>query len=210
MLGFGISFFDANNDGRLDLIIANGHVHDGRPQFPWRMPVQLFLGNARGKLNDVTTRSGAMFEVLRMGRALACGDLDNDGRTDAVVISQNDPLAYFHNQTDGGHFLTLGLEGTISNRDAVGAVVSVHCGSRVQVAPRLGGGSYQSAGDPRLHFGLRECESAGHVEIRWPSGRVDRYDNLPADAGYRLREGDASARPLNGWKTRAGGDRKRR
>jgi tetratricopeptide (TPR) repeat protein len=199
VLGFGIAFFDADCDGRLDLITANGHVHDGRPQFPWKMPVQLFLNDGRGKVTDATRQAGPPFQMLRMGRGLAAGDLDNDGRPDVVVVSQNEPVALFHNQTDGGHFLILGLEGTTSNRDAVGAIVSLHCDGRVRVAARLGGGSYQSAGDPRLHFGLGKSRQADRVDVRWPSGRVDRYRNLAADSGYLIREGDSSPRPLPGW-----------
>ena len=137
-----------------------------------------------------------------MGRGLACGDLDNDGLVDAIVVSQNEPLAFFHNRTgiSRGHFSVFLLEGTTSNRDAVGAIVSVRCGRRVQVAPRLGGGSYQSAGDPRLHFGLAESRTVDSVDVRWPSGRVDHFSNLAADTGYRLREGDTLARRLPGWK----------
>jgi hypothetical protein len=137
-----------------------------------------------------------------MGRGLAVGDVDNDGRVDTLVVSQNEPVAYFHNRTESarGHFITVLLEGTTSNRDAVGAKVSVKHDGVVQVAPRLGGGSYQSASDPRLHFGLAGSRQVDSVEVRWPSGRVDRFSNLAADTGYRLREGDASARPLLGFK----------
>jgi tetratricopeptide (TPR) repeat protein len=205
LLGFGIAFFDANNDGLLDLITANGHVHDGRPQFPWQMPVQLFLGDSRGKLTDVSNKSGPPFEVPRMGRGLAVGDLDNDGRVDVLVVSQNEPLAYLHNQTEGGHFVTPQLEGTTSNRDAVGAVVSLKSGSHVQTAPRLGGGSYQSASDPRIQFGLGTSRQIDWAEVRWPSGRRERFDHLEADHAYLLREGSSVARPLSGWKrTRTG------
>ena len=131
---------------------------------------------------------------------MAVGDIDNDGRPDVLVVSQNEPVILLHNQTDGGHFLVLGLEGTASPRDAVGAVVSVTCGGRTRIAPRLGGGSFQSAGDPRLHFGLGEARRVDRVEVRWPSGRVDRYSDLAADTGYLLREGDPAARPLAGWR----------
>jgi tetratricopeptide (TPR) repeat protein len=199
VLGFGTAFLDANNDGWLDLITANGHVHDGRPQFPWKMPVQLFLNNGRGRVSEVTAQAGPPFQILHMGRGLATGDLDNDGRMDAVVVAQNEPVVFFHNRTDGNHFLTLRLEGTTSNRDAVGAVVSLHCGGRTRVAPRLGGGSYQSACDPRIHFGLGASRTVDWVDVRWPSGRVDRYANLVADTGYRLREGEPAPFPLPGW-----------
>jgi tetratricopeptide (TPR) repeat protein len=200
VLGFGVAFFDANDDGWLDLITANGHVHDGRPQFPWKMLVQLFVGQGRGRLFDVTSRYGPPSQVLRMGRGLAVGDLDNDGRVDAVVVSQDEPAAYFHNRTSGGHFLTLQLEGKTSNRDAVGAIVSVECDGRRRVAPRLGGGSYQSASDPRICFGLGEAREIDSIEVRWPSGHVDRLVHIAADTGYLLREGDSIAHPMPGWR----------
>jgi hypothetical protein len=163
------------------------------------MPVQLFLNDGRGRVTDVSAQAGPPFQVLHLGRGLAAGDLDNDGRMDAVVISQNEPVVFFHNRTDGNHFLTLHLEGTTSNRDAVGAVVLLHCGGRTRIAPRLGGGSYQSACDPRIHFGLGASRTIDWVDVRWPSGHVDRYANLAADTGYRLREGDPAVRPLPGW-----------
>ncbi len=135
-----------------------------------------------------------------MGRGLAAGDLDNDGRVDALVVSQNEPLAYFHNRSETGHFLTLRLEGTKSNRDAVGARVTVRCGGRPRVSQRTGGGSYQSASDSRLHFGLGSSQAVEWVEVYWPSGRVDRYAGLKADTGYLLREGESRPLPLAGWK----------
>ena len=113
-LGFGMAFLDFNNDGRLDLVTANGHVDDNRPDVPQRMPAQLFASTKAGdKLVDVTDRAGPPFQVPLLGRGLAVGDLDNDGRVDILILSQNQPLAYFHNQTSGGHWLTLRLEGTL-------------------------------------------------------------------------------------------------
>jgi hypothetical protein len=201
VLGFGIAFIDADNDGWLDLITANGHVYDGSPQFPWKMPVQLYQNTGREKpfLSDVSSGAGAAFQVPRMGRALAAGDLDNDGRADALVVSQNEPLAYFHNRTQAGHFLTLRLEGTASNRDGVGAWVTVICGGRTITTQRIGGGSYQSAGDPRLHLGLGSLNVVDRVEVRWPSGIVGRYSGIPGDQGYLIREGEPRAMQLAGW-----------
>jgi len=135
-----------------------------------------------------------------MGRGLAAGDLDNDGRIDALIVSQNEPLVYLHNQTKGGHFVTLMLEGRSSNRDAVGARVTLSAAGRCQVAQRCGGGSYQSASDPRLHFGLGPATRVDSIEVRWPSGLIGRYDDLAADTGYILIEGEPAPQPLPGWK----------
>jgi hypothetical protein len=199
LLGFGIAFLDVKNDGRLDLLTANGHIHDGRPHFPWMMPAQLLLGGADGRLTDVTAQAGPPFQPLHLGRGLAAGDLDNDGRVDALILAQNEPLVYLHNRTAGGHFLTIGLEGRASNRDGVGARVTVTADGRRQVAQRCGGGSYQSAHDPRLHFGLGEATRIEAVEVRWPSGRVDRFEDLAADAGYHLIEDERRPKALKGW-----------
>ncbi len=200
LLGFGIAFLDVDNDGRLDLLTANGHVNDYRPSVPFTMPIQLLRGGTDGRLRDVSQRAGPPFGPLHLGRGLAAGDLDNDGRIDALVVAQNEPLVFLHNQTRAGHFLTIALEGTASNRDGVGAGVAVVASSERRLAQRVGGGSYQSAGDPRLHFGLGDARRVELLEVHWPSGRVDRYRDLPADTGYLLREGDAAVRPLPGWK----------
>jgi hypothetical protein len=109
---------------------------------------------------------------------------------------------YAHNRTGGGHQLTLRLEGTASNRDAVGARVSVTAGGRTRVAWRLGGGSYQSASDPRLHFGVGDADHVESIEIRWPSGRIQRLGELAADTGYFIREGAGQAEPLRGFPPR--------
>ena len=166
------------------------------------MPAQLLLGGSDGRLIDVSDRAGAPWRVPRMGRGLAVGDLDNDGRQDVLILSHNQPLAYFHNRTEGGRSLTLRLEGRDSNRDAVGAKVAVVAGGRRLVARRVGGGSYQSASDPRLHFGLGAPTRIDAIEVSWPSGAVGRYTDLAADAAYLLREGQVHPSPLRGWRER--------
>ena len=200
LLGFGIAFLDANNDGRLDLISANGHVSDYGPILPWKMPIQLLIGGLGGRVTDISARAGEPFIPLHLGRGLATGDLDNDGRIDAIIQSQNERLVYLRNKTaGGGHWLTLCLQGVRSNRDGIGARVLIEAGGRRQIQQRFGGGSYQSASDSRLHFGLRDSTRIERLEVRWPSGQIDRYDNLEADRAYLLREGNRATMPLPGW-----------
>jgi hypothetical protein len=128
---------------------------------------------------------------VHLGRGLAVGDLDNDGALDVLVLNQNQPLVYLHNRTEGrGHFIRFRLEGTRSNRDAVGARVTIRCAGRRRISERVGGGSYQSANDPRLHFGLGPSTRVDAFEVRWPSGRVDRHGGLAADHDYLVREGE--------------------
>jgi hypothetical protein len=113
-------------------------------------------------------------------------------------------LTYFHNQGPGGHFVTFQLQGTApgSNRDALGARITLTAGGRRQVAARFGGGSFLSASDQRLHFGLGETKSIEDVEVRWTSGQVDHHTGLAVDTAYLLTEGHPQARPLVGWRIR--------
>ena len=200
LLGFGIGIIDATNDGRPDVVITNGNMNDFRPLYPYAMPTRLYEGRPEGRLVDVSNQAGPPWTVPRLGRGLATGDLDNDGRSDLLVMGQAEPLAYFHNRTENpGHFVTFRLEGTSSNRDGVGSRVVVVTDRGRQVAQRLGGGSYLSACDGRLQFGLGASTLVQSVEVRWPSGRLDHWTNLVADTGYLLREGDSLIKPLAGF-----------
>jgi tetratricopeptide (TPR) repeat protein len=195
-LGFGTSFLDADNDGWLDMITANGHVNEFRKLYPYAMPVQLLRNTGAGQLRDVSSQAGDPFSLPHVGRGLATGDLDNDGLLDVVVIVQNEPLVLLANRTErAGDWVTFRLEGTASNRDGVGAIVTVKASGRTWVLQRFGGGSYQSAGDPRIHLGLGKAARIEEVEVRWPSGKVDRFRELKVSRGYLLREG-AGPRPL--------------
>ena len=198
LVGFGIVLLDANNDGRLDLAQTNGHVIDHRPEFPLAMPGLLMIGGDNERLVEVIAKRGSAWSVPRIGRALVAGDLDNDGRIDLISVSQDTPLAFFHNQTaSAGHFVSFLLEGTRSNRGGVGAIVSLTAGGRRRRAWRYGGGSYQSASDPRLHFGLGQDQLEA-VEVRWPSGQVDRFGHLDVDQCYRLKEGTSTPVAMRG------------
>jgi enediyne biosynthesis protein E4 len=197
VLGFGLAALDANNDGYPDMVQVNGHVSDNRPLLPYAMPAQLLLNDGAGRFVDVSDRAGPSWRIPRLGRGLAVGDFDNDGRIDVVIVSENAPLELLHNECSSqNHSLTLLLEGRSSNRDAVAARVAVTAAGRTRVAARFGGGSYQSASDQRLHFGLGTAVATERVEVTWPSGRRITYQGLAADSAYRLREGDSTASPL--------------
>ncbi|WP_165224089.1 FG-GAP-like repeat-containing protein [Aquisphaera insulae] len=194
-LGFGLALLDANNDGRLDVLSANGHVNDYRPKVPYEMRPQLLLGGVGGWMTDVTEKAGSPFQRAHIGRGLAVGDLDNDGRLDALLVAVNEPLVYLHNRTDGGHSVTLALEGTKSVRDGVGARIVVESGGIRRATQRFGGGSVFASGDPRVHIGLGESTRIDRLEIRWPSGLLDTFRDVPADRVYRCREGELALEP---------------
>jgi hypothetical protein len=198
-LGFGVGFLDFNADGRLDLAITNGHVDDFRPDEPWMMPAQLLAGTSDGRFVDVSDRAGPPWQVDRLGRGLVVVDIDNDGRQDVLINSQNQPMADLRNHTEGGYWIVFKLEGTRSNRDAVGARVTLTVDGQRRSSWRFGGGSYQSAGDPRLHFGLGSADRVEEVEVLWPDGQVQRFGGLPSNTGFLLREGDPVPKPLPGY-----------
>ncbi|MGE3820466.1 MAG: FG-GAP-like repeat-containing protein [Isosphaeraceae bacterium] len=188
-LGFGIAILDVDDDGLPDLLTANGHTDD-LGDAPYRMPAQLLRNVGKGRLIDVTLGAGEALNSPRLGRGLAAGDLDNDGRVDALLVDQNAPMVYLRNQTSSaGRWVSFRLEGRESNRDGVGTVIAIDAGGRRQVARRSGGGSYLSAGDPRIHFGLGPIDRVESVEVRWPSGRVDHFRDLEAGHVYHLIEG---------------------
>lgn len=189
--GLGGVAADFDEDGKIHLVVANNATENTYDHN---------LGNL--KFEEIAFQAGVACNAegaFQAGMGIATGDLDNDGRIDILIVSQNSPLAYFHNKTEGAHAVTLLLEGTASNRDAVGARITLLSGGRKRIAQRTGGGSYLSASDPRLHFGLAANRRVVAIEVQWPSGRRDSYKNLPADLGYRLREGDSIPKHLAGF-----------
>jgi hypothetical protein len=188
-LGFGTAFLDFENDGWPDLVVANGHVL-GPTHEPFAMRPQLFRNNSKRKFEDVSDKAGPYFEEDWVGRGVAISDFDNDGASDIAVVHQFRPTSLLHNETrPRGHFVRFELVGTQSNRNAVNARVWVESGGRTLMSEILGGGSYLSASDRRLLFGLGDQKRVDTVRIRWPSGREDVWQNLDGNRSWLLIEG---------------------
>ena len=192
--GFGTRFLDYDNDGACDLFVANGHVMDNiqlyHPDTTYAEPKQMFRNIGRGRFENVSDRLGADMQKPHVSRGAAAGDFDNDGDLDILVSSCGQRPQLLRN--DGGnanHWLELFLIGTKSNRDGVGARVKVTAGDLVKYDQRKGGMSYQSAQDPRLHFGLGEHAQVDAVEIVWPSGMVSKLEKLKSDQIIAVKEG---------------------
>jgi enediyne biosynthesis protein E4 len=188
---FGSRFLDFDNDGWLDLAIANGHVQDNIQQIEksasYKQPTQLFRSKSGQGFEDATV--GLSGSVPIAGRGLATGDWDNDGRIDLVVIDSEGAPLLLHNVVGSpGNFLSLRLRGTKSNRDGYGAVVTASVGGKEVVRHCHADGSYLSSSDPRVHLGLG-AEKTASVTVRWPSGKKESFSNLPAGKTTELTEG---------------------
>jgi hypothetical protein len=194
MSGFGARFMDYDNDGRRDLFMANGHVLDNIQRYHaetrYAESKLMFRNSGAGIFENVSDQLGADFLQARVSRGAATGDFDNDGDLDILVSNNGQPPQLLRN--DGGssnHWLQLFLIGTRSNRDAVGSRVRVTAGDLILYDERKGGMSYQSAQDPRLHFGLGQRSAIHQIEIKWPSGGLTKLTNLKADQILAIEEG---------------------
>jgi len=194
MSGFGTRFMDYDNDGARDLFMANGHVLDNieryRSDVRYAEPKLMFRNTGQGIFENVSDRLGRDFQAPFVSRGAAIGDFDNDGDLDILISNCGQVPQLLRN--DGGnssHWLQIFLLGTRSNRDGVGARVKVSAGNLVQYDQRKGGMSYQSAQDPRLHFGLGRHDKVDAIEIVWPSGAVTKLTNIKSDQTISVREG---------------------
>ena len=198
--GWGIKFLDYDNDGRKDLLIAQGHDLDtvelNYPQLHYKEPPLLAYNTGKGFV-DVSSQSGDVFKERWVGRGLAVGDIDNDGRIDAVFTTNGGPAYVLRNETKtDNHWLTLLLVGHKSNRDGIGAVIKLTTTAGSQWVTVTTGGSYLSASDKRAHFGLGTASVAQSIQIRWPSGILQTLNNIHADQILTVNEPATQASKL--------------
>ena len=190
--GWGVRFLDYDNDGWKDLLVTQGHDLDtvelSYPNLHYREPM-LLLRNTGKEFVDVSAASGVIFSQPWLGRGMAVGDIDNDGRLDAVVTTNDGPVHIVRNETPTqNHWLKLKLVGHKSNRDAIGAEVRLVTSKSQQFATVSTAGSYLSSSDKRVHFGLGPESVAQSIEIRWPSGIRQTLKNVSADQILQVDE----------------------
>ncbi|HZT31093.1 MAG TPA: CRTAC1 family protein [Bryobacteraceae bacterium] len=192
--GWGAGFLDYDNDGWKDLFVGQGHVMDNieltQPAVRYLEPL-LLLHNTGGKFANVSGQSGAPFRVPLAARGVAFGDLNNDGFLDVAINCNDGPaLVLFNEGGNGNHWLSVNPVGAKSNRDGIGARIKlVGASGRTQYGYVSTAGSYLSANDRKVHFGLGKDAQARLLEIRWPSGTVQRLENVAADRTVTVREG---------------------
>ena len=197
-LGWSTHFLDYDNDGWEDLFVANGHVFpqvDTRPvgtRFRQRNQLLRNLGN--GRFRDMASDEALGLSQAYSSRGAALADFDNDGDMDVAVSNMDGGLSLYRNDGKKGHWLRLRLEGTESNRSAVGTRVTLTAGGATQIREVRAGSGYQSSDDPRVHFGLGSTTEVQRIEVRWSRGRRQILENLEANREYVLEEGGKERR----------------
>jgi hypothetical protein len=196
-LGWGTMFLDFDNDGWPDLLLVNGHVYPEVDKqnlgSSYQEPRILYRNNGNKTFTDISAQAGSAITTLHAGRGLAVGDLWNDGRVSAVISNMNAGPSLLVNQVPtANHWVGIKTVGTKSNRDGIGAKVAVKVEPRVLVDEVRSGSSYDSNNDMRVHFGLGSAAKIDWVQIRWPSGLTEQFENLAGDAIHTLKEGAGS------------------
>jgi hypothetical protein len=196
-LGWGVGFDDFDNDGWLDVFLVNGHVYPEAWQIPgeasYKQRKVIYLNRRGTGFEDVTERLGEPVTTPRAGRGAAFGDYDNDGLVEILVNNVNDTADLYHPISKGNHWITFKLVGTRSNRSAIGARVRLLLPDAKPEDEVRGGGSYISQNDLRVHFGLAAQTRVPGVLVRWPSGLVERWNDVAADQILTLEEGTGTA-----------------
>jgi enediyne biosynthesis protein E4 len=190
-LGFGCFFFDYDLDGWPDIFVANGHIESGIERVQARVkyaePPHLFRNTGRGSFEEVTQAAG--LTVPRVARGAAYADIDNDGDLDILISTSGGAPVLLRNDGGTNHGLRVRLVGTRSNRDGIGTVVRVTAGARTQAQMLRSGSSYLSASELVLTFGLGANTLAEAMEVRWPSGQIDKLSRIAADQVITIKEG---------------------
>src|SRR5579862_987220 len=192
-LGFGCAFFDADLDGKLDLLALNGHIDETVRNIGsntgYAQPPLLFLNDGRGGFHDAASQAGSDFASPKVGRGVALGDFDRDGDLDILITTNQGPAVLYRNDvTNGNRSIRFQLTGTKSNRDAIGAVVRLSTPDGTQSRMVKTGSGYLSQSELALTFGLGKRDRVDRVVVEWPSGRVDEHKNL-AGGTYQCEEG---------------------
>ncbi len=193
-LGWGTTFFDFDNDGWPDLILANGHVYPEVDKFHlgsgYMEPRLLYHNNGNGTFTDVSATAGSGINAVSSARGLAVGDLWNNGQLSVVINNvYARPSLLVNGAPSGNHWVAFRTIGTRSNRDGIGAKLTVKAGKRTLVDEVRSGSSYISQSDLRVHFGLGSAAKLDSVQVRWPSGLVELFNDLSVDAIHTLKEG---------------------
>jgi hypothetical protein len=193
--GWGLKFFDFDNDGNVDLFLANGHPDDMVDSYggavKYREPLLVFRGDGT-RLRNISAEAGPVFAKAFAARGLAVGDFDNDGAIDVLVGINGGPALLLKNRAAAGrHWVGLRLDGTTCNRDAIGARLSWSVGGVKRSRLKTSGGSYLSSHDPREVIGLGAATSLDYLEVQWPapSTRKDRIEKVPIDRYLHIVEG---------------------
>ena len=199
-LGWGTMFFDFDNDGWPDLLLVNGHVY---PEVDkqhlgsnYQEPKILYHNSGKGTFTDISADAGSGITKATSARGLAVGDLWNDGRLSAVISNMNAYPSLLVNQIKSpNHWIAFRTIGTKSNRDGIGARISLQAGGRMRVDEVRSGSSYSSNSDIRVHFGLGATDKIDFIQVRWSSGLLERFESLPVDSIHVLKEGTGTAVP---------------
>jgi hypothetical protein len=191
---WGSAFVDLDNDGWLDLIIVDGHVYPQTDLIPsdpgYHQPKILHMNLGEGTFCDASDQAGSALQEKQVSRGLAVADLFNDGNMDVVINNlDGNPMILRNRGIPGRHWVSFELAGTKSNRLALNARMKIVAGGMTQTDEIHSGGSYLSQNDLRVHFGLGSKARIDSVEIRWPSGAVDKMENLAVDKFYSVLEG---------------------
>lgn len=197
-LGWGTMFFDFDNDGWPDLILVNGHVYPEVNKYHlgsnYQEPRILYHNNGNATFTDISADSGPGITTAASSRGLAVGDLWNDGRLSVVITNMNGKNSLLVNDVRyQNHWVAFKLVGTRSNRDGIGARITLKAGKRTWVDEVRSGSSYDSNSDMRVHFGLGTITKIDTVQIRWPSGVIELFENISVDAIRTLKEGTGAS-----------------